>query len=534
MKTVTRTKTSLSLLVAITLAPVLSACSSVQLTNSQSIDVLIKNGQVYLGDGTGMQSLDIGLCGEKICAVLPQGQSHENFAIKRTIDATGKVVSPGFIDPHTHTIEELLSQDKNNNLNYLTQGVTTVVNGNDGEGPVSVHEMAAALEQNGIGTNVALFTGHNSIRSQVLGKVNRHANKQELQQMSQLVAQAMQDGALGLSSGLYYVPGSYANTDEVITLAKQAARYQGIYETHLRDESTFNIGFLAALEEAISISEQASLPLHLAHLKALGVDVWGQSKQAVALINAAQKRGITITADQYPWLASGTKLHSAVMPKWVMADSKQAFYQRLNDAKLSKQLNKEVTENIRRRGGPESLLITAFKDESLVGLTLADIAEQQKTSAVDAAIELVQQGDVRVASFNMSAKDVEHFMQQPWVVTSSDGTNGHPRKYASFPRKYQDYVVNKKLLTLDEFITRSSGQTAQLLNIDKRGQIKQGWQADIIIFDEANYQANADFSHWNVLSSGIENVWINGTHVIKQGEFTGTLAGKFVPKKQSL
>ena len=237
------------------------------------------------------------------------------------------------------------------------------MNGNDGEGPVDIAKTARELEANGVGTNVALLVGHGSVREQVMGRVQRFASSTELAAMSQLLTIAMKDGAIGLSTGLYYVPGSFANTDEVVTLAKIASKYNGIYDTHLRDESTFNVGFIAALDEAINIADTANIHLHLAHIKALGVDVWGQSKVAIEKIEQAQAKGINISADQYPWLASGTKLHSAIMPKWAMADSKQDFYLRLNDENLKERLNAEIKENIRRRGGPESLLITAFKNE---------------------------------------------------------------------------------------------------------------------------------------------------------------------------
>jgi len=493
---------------------------------ASNIDYLVINGDVYTGTATSSQQLDVAICDKTICGLYPTGQ--HNIDAKNIIDAKGKVVSPGFIDPHTHTLEELLSADKKHNLNYLTQGVTTVINGNDGEGPVDVAAMANALETNGIGTNVGLFVGHGSVREQVMGREQRYATPQELEEMSTLLANGMKAGALGLSSGLYYVPGSFANTEEVVTLAKVARQYNGIYDTHLRDESTFNIGFIAALDEAIDIASSANIHLHLAHIKALGVDVWGQSELAIEKITAAQEAGVSISADQYPWLASGTKLHSAVMPKWVMADSKEAFYQRLNDDSLTERLYREIAENIRRRGGAESLLVTAFKDKSLVGMNLLQIANKRAVDPITAAIQLVQEDDVRVASFNMSPKDLETFMVQPWVVTSSDGTNGHPRKYASFPKKYQTYVKDKPLLSIAEFIRKSSSQTADILGIKDRGQLAIGYQADVIVFDSQNFKANADFSNWNEYSSGVEQVFVNGKQVIKNGKYLNVLAGKFV------
>ncbi len=492
----------------------------------QEVDLLISNGSVYTGEDQQAHRLDVAICQQMICGLYPSGQHH--VVAKKVLNAQGKIVSPGFIDPHTHSLSELLSQDKNHNLNYLTQGVTTVVNGNDGAGPVDIAAMAKKLTANGIGTNTALLVGHGSIRQQVMGKVDRHATPDELTAMSALITSAMQAGAIGLSTGLYYVPGSYANTEEVISLAKIASQYGGIYDTHLRDESSFNIGFIAALDEAIDIAKRANIHLHLAHIKALGVDVWGQSEQAIATITAAQQSGISISADQYAWLASGTKLSSAIMPQWVMADSRTAYHQRLQQADLKPRLAAEITENIRRRGGAESLVITEFTDPSLVSLNLQQIAERKQLSVIDTAIWLVLQGDVRVASFNMSAEDVERFMVQPWVVTSSDGTDGHPRKYASFPEKYQKYVVEKKLLNMADFINRSSSQTAKILGLTDRGLLKVGHKADVIVFDPSTYAPKADYKQWDQYSVGVEQVVVNGVLVIENKKFMQQLAGEFV------
>lgn len=510
--------------------PVLVSCTTgnnsvVQSDNIPVVDLLIVNGTVYTGELRQAQSLNIAICQQIICGIYPQ---NVEVKAKKVLDAAGKIVSPGFVDPHTHSLSELLSEDKNHNLNYLTQGVTTVINGNDGGGPVDIKAIAKQLTDNGIGNNVALYVGHGSIRERVMGREQRFSTEAELVKMKALMTQGMEDGALGLSSGLYYVPGSFASTQEVIELAKIAARSNGIYDTHLRDESTFNIGFLSALDEAIDIARKANIHLHVAHIKALGVDVWGQSKPAIDKINQARSEGVNISADQYPWQASGTNIRSAVVPKWAMADSEDAFMKRLNDPRLTKRIKNEIKENIRRRGGPTALLITASKDKTIVGSTLNQIAESLKKTAVDTVIYLVRRGNVRVASFNMHTDDIGAFMQQPWVVTSSDGTNGHPRKYASFPQKYQEYVLTKKVLTVEQFVYQSSTKTAEVLGLDKRGKLRKGYLADIIIFDPKNFKANADFSHWDKYSTGVEHVIVNGTLTIENEQYLGKLAGQFV------
>jgi N-acyl-D-aspartate/D-glutamate deacylase len=494
------------------------------------IDILITNGTVYTGENIQPQALDVAICGSEICGIYPSSKSQ--VTAKKIIDVSGKIVSPGFIDPHTHSLEELKSKDKNHNLNYLKQGVTTVVNGNDGVGPVNIEKVANELEANGIGTNVALFVGHGNVRKQVMGTAQRYASAAELVDMKRLLVDAMVHGALGLSSGLYYVPGSFAETEEVVELAKVAASFGGIYDTHLRDESTFNIGFLAALQEAIDIARSAKIHLHVAHIKAMGVDVWGQSKQAIEKINQAKSEGVSISADQYPWQASGTNLRNAVIPKWAMADSEEAFLGRLRDLDLIKKIKKEISENIRRRGGPVSLLVTASENKQLMGKTLADIAAELELSAVQSVIHLVQQGRTRVASFNMHKEDIERFMQQSWVVTSSDGTNGHPRKFASFPQKYQQYVLGSQTVDLARFIRSSSGQTAEILGLGDRGFIKKGFKADVLVFDPKEYKAQASFKAWDRLSTGVSYLFVNGEVVIDNSQYTGKLAGQFVVRKR--
>jgi N-acyl-D-aspartate/D-glutamate deacylase len=505
----------------------LSSCSS---SDQQKVDLVIHSGLVFDGTDSPAKQIDIAICGEKICDVSQSGQN--NYHTTNRIDASGLIVSPGFIDPHTHSYAELISQDKHQNLNYLFQGVTTVINGNDGEGPVNLETSIRAFNPAGIGTNTTFLVGHGSLRKHVMGTAKRHSTTSELEEMKTLLETAMQQGALGLSSGLYYVPGSFAATEEVVELAKVAAKYNGIYDTHLRDESTFNIGFLAALDEAIDIARKANIHLHVAHIKALGVDVWGQSKQAIEKINNARENGVSITADQYPWQASGTNIRSAVMPKWAMADSEEAFMQRLDDPELVSGIKDEIKENIRRRGGPSALLITASENKNIIGITLEEIAKRLDKTAMGAVIHLVKQGKTRVASFNMHEDDINAFMQQPWVVTSSDGTNGHPRKYASFPQKYQEYVLKTNKLDLQRFIYSSTGQTAGILGLADRGLIKTGLQADIVIFDPKKYRAEANFKTWDRLSKGVSHLLVNGQQVIINGNYTGALAGQFVPRSQ--
>ena len=453
-------------------------------------DLLIRNGLVFEGDpGTPPTARDVAIVDDRIVLVGDAGDS----TAQRTIDAAGRLVTAGFIDPHTHSGDDLRSPEHNANLNYLTQGVTTVVNGNDGGGAADALERAADWQAAGMGTNSAFFVGHGSVRRAVMGGDNRPPTADELVEMCALVERAMQNGALGLSTGLYYTPGNFADTDEVVELARVAARYGGIYDTHLRDESSYSIGLIAAVEETLEIGRRAGIPVHFAHLKALGVDVWGESETVIDLVRAALAEGLVVTADQYPWSASGTRLHNALLPRDFLDGEADAFVDKLGNADTRAALTGAVIENLRRRGGAESILFVDAKHPGISGKTLAEVALEREQTDIEAAFEILRQGSVRIASFNMHEDDIRAFMVQPWVVTSSDGTDGHPRKYASFPRKYQRYVRDESLLTLEEFLYRSSAMTADALGIERRGRIRPDWFADIVVIDLAEYTANADF-----------------------------------------
>lgn len=487
-------------------------------------DFLLQGGTVYRGGANGSLGLvDVGIRDGKIVYL---GDAEEDgIDARRRLDATGLIVAPGFIDPHTHALSELRSANANANLNYLTQGVTTVFVGNDGEGPALFEETVNHLESNGTGTNVALYVGHGSLRDTVMAGENRKPTNEELAEMKRLVAKAMEHGALGLSTGLYYAPGNFAETEEVISLARVAAEYGGVYDTHLRDESSYSIGLLAAVDEAIEIGREAEIPVHIAHIKALGVDVWGESASVIDKIERARQAGQLVTADQYPWLASGTHLRNALLPRGVLSGSGTDYLERLRDARILAEIRDDMRENLRRRGGADSLLIVAANDANLAGMTLAEVAGRRGKDPVDTAIEIMIEGSTRVASFNMHAEDITAFMRKEWVMTSSDGTDGHPRKYASFPKKYRDYVLTEQVISLEEFLYRSSGLAAETFGLDDRGRIEIGYAADLVAFDPQAFAPLASFSAWNVLSQGVVYSIINGQLVIADGKYTEILPG---------
>jgi N-acyl-D-aspartate/D-glutamate deacylase len=494
-------------------------------------DVLIRGGLVYTGEEGESRKLDVVLTGNTIAYV--GADAAALFDAARTIEAQGKIVAPGFIDPHTHPDTYIRSQDRaqRRNAPWLMQGVTTIAIGVDGGGGPDVAGQRAWFEEHGVGTNLAPYVGFGAVRESVLGESSRVPNADELTRMRQLVAGAMCAGAFGLSTGLFYAPQSFATTDEVVAVAHEAAIRGGLYDTHQRDESSYGIGLLNSTREAIDIGRRAGMPVHLSHLKALGVDVHGKSRELVSIIDAARASGLKVTANQYPWLASGSSLQASLLPRWSLDGGRAPLLQRLDDPATLQRIRDEMRENLRRRGGADSLLMTS-QGHPWSGKTLAAMASAWQLEPVDAALRIIrdsndEKGDL-VTSFNMDSEDVKVLMRQPWVVTGSDGSDGHPRQYATFPEKYAKYVQRDRVLTTAEFIRRSTGLTADILSLDRRGYLRPGYFADVVVLDPAGYQPRADYLHPSVLSAGVLYLWINGAAAVDAGRMTDTLAGKML------
>lgn len=492
------------------------------------LDLLIRGGSVIDGTGGNPIKADLGIAGDRI--VFVGDATKENLPADRTIDATGLIVAPGFIDPHTHADEDLTSPQRKSNEPFLFQGVTTVVVGNDGRSPLPISKRLEQWQQQGIGTNALLLVGHGAVRGQVLGASDVQPTPEQLSKMKQIVTQAMDDGAFGMSTGLYYAPGSYAKTEEVIELAKIVGARGGIYDTHMRDESSYNIGLLGSINETIRIGREANLPVHISHIKALGTDVWGQSKQVIEVINAARRQGVNLTANQYPYTASGTSLTASLVPRWAEAGGTTQLLKRIDDPALRPRLLAEMEQNLKRRGGAESLLITSAKDTSLVGKRLNLIAKQRSKTPIEAALDIIKSGGAGVASFNMTEADIENFMRQEWVMTGSDGSGGHPRKYGTYPRKLRQYVLDRKIISLPRMIEASSRQVAQVFKLRERGQLSAGYFADIIVFDPQTVIERANYEQPERLAEGMKYVLVNGKLAIDGGKYTGALAGRGLRK----
>ena len=487
-----------------------------------AFDLLIVGGSVYEGSLQPPDRTNIGVRDGKIVSV----DAAADAPAERVIDAAGLVVVPGFIDPHTHATEDLLDPETSSNTNYLMQGVTTVFIGVDGNGVPDRAQSLDKMRSHGIGTNAGFYVGHEFVRETVMGLENRFATDDEVARMRELVAEGMRAGALGLSTGLFYTPGAYADTAEVIELAREAAAFGGVYDSHMRDESSYNIGVLGSIRELIEIGEEADIPVHAAHLKALGRDVWGQSGDIIALVEAARERGVEVTADQYPYRASGTRFRSSLVPDWVRADSEEAMFARLDNPDLSDRIREEMQANLWRRGGEDSFLVTG--DSEWRGMTLGEIAERMELDPIDAAVEVIRSGNPSVASFNMNPEDINALAIQPWMMTGSDGSTGHPRKYGTYPQAYRNLVVDNSLMSFEQFVHRSSGLVADSFRLCDRGYLREGRNADIAIIDLEQFEPMADFENPTELARGVRFLIVNGVLAVDDGAATGELAGHII------
>lgn len=517
------------------LVVMVTACAHGSLPERPQVDLLIVGGSLHDGGTGAMRQADVAIIDDRIVWIGPDAS--QRYRADRTIDASDKVVAPGFIDPHSHPDTYIRSDDpaQRRNAPWLYQGVTTVAIGVDGGGSPDIADQRAWFHRNGVGTNLVPYVGFGAVRSCVLGQGARAPDAAGLAQMRELVASAMCEGAFGLSTGLFYVPQSYADTDEVVAVAEEAARRGGLYDTHQRDESSYGIGLIASTREAIEIGRRAGMPVHIAHIKALGVDVHGKAAELVALVEQARAEGQRVTADQYPWLASGTGLAAALLPPWSREGGRTAMLERFADPAQLAAIREEMRDNLRRRGGADAILLTST-GEDWAGMTLAEVAADWRLSAADAALRIIGQDDrppgVRssgsIASFNMRQDDVELLMQQPWVVTSSDGSNGHPRQYGSFPEKFARYVREKELLDIGTFIHRSTGLTADILGLHQRGYLKPGYFADVVVFDPATLAARATYVEPRKLSVGVSHLIVNGVVAIRDGGQTDELGGRML------
>lgn len=508
-------------------------------------DLLFQHAWILDGTGNPWFLGDVAVRGDRI--VFVGDAQRANVMARRTLDLRGLYLAPGFIDLHTHTAAGLSDPRRHENLNYLMQGVTTVATGNDGNSPWPIQQTLERWERDGIGTNAALYVGFGTVRRQVIrappstaGQApsgaageNRAPTPDELERERTLVRQGMREGAIGISTGLFYVPQSFSRTDEVIAVAQAAAELGGIYDTHLRDEDSYNIGVRAAVAEAIEIGRRDHMPIMISHIKCLGKEAWGCSKDVVAAIDGARAEGINVTANQYPYEASGTALEAAVMPNWAMEGGREKFLARLADPAQRQKMLDEVPALIAKRGGPETLVLVGYAaDRSLQGKSLAEIAVLWKLPPNETVLRLLEKSGTSVVSHNMTESDIAAFMRQDWTATGSDGESAlpgtlvHPRSFGTFALKIQKYVNADKVISLPFAIRAATSLPAQIAGFAERGLVRTGYFADLIVFDPAKVNSPATYTNPSVYAQGMVDVLVNGQFAVENGQPTHALAGR--------
>jgi N-acyl-D-aspartate/D-glutamate deacylase len=493
-------------------------------------DYLIRGATLYDGTGNPGERGDLALKGDHIVAV-------GRFTVAgkpKIIEGEGLVVAPGFIDLHTHCdtgTPAIIDLAGRANLCYLMQGVTTVVTGNCGAGPVDVAAYFQTLKHQHMGTNVIHQVPHNSVRQRIMGNANRPPSDTELRKMEMLVDQAMRDGAWGLSTGLYYNPGAYARTEELIALAKVAAKHDGFYASHMRDESA---GVLASIDEVLRIGREAALPVHISHLKAFGPKTWGKSADEVSLIAEARRKGQVVTADQYPYTASSTSLMAELVPPQFREGTLKDFAARLLDREQGPRVRMAIQQRMNDLKAGSSVRVARFAAQpAWQGKTLEAIARQEKRSELDIVLDMLVHDGAQIVNFSMNEEDVRLIMKQPFVATASDGSSQvpgntvpHPRSYGCFPRKICRYAIEDQVVSLEFALRSASGLPADILRLPRRGYLKAGYYADVVVLDPQTYRDQATFDKPHQYAKGVRYLFVNGVPVVKNGKYTQDLPGR--------
>ena len=500
--------------------------------SKNEFDIIISNGTIVDGSGHGSYQADIGIVDDRIVKI---GDLSESKSV-HIINAENLIVSPGFIDSHTHAIRGIF--DVPTAESSLLQGVTTLTDGNDGTSPFPIEEHYQKIENTEISPNWAVFVGQGTIRQEVMGLKNRDPTASELSQMKEMVKEAMEEGALGISTGLFYVPGSFSSTSEVIELSKVASRYGGIYISHMREEA---VDILKSINETINIGIKAKIPVQITHHKIIGKENWGLSKETLKLVDKAIKDGVQVSIDQYPYTASQTSIR-ALIPQWAQAGGRIELLQRIDDPKTRKLIVDGIIERIlfdRGGGHPKNIFISKSSwNTSLEGKNLAELCiernlEPSPYNAAMVVFEIIKGGGASAVYHAINSDDVDLIMQHPMTSIASDGPmtvfgvgSPHPRTYGTFARVLGSYVRERNILSLEEAVRKMTSLPAQILSIKQRGLITEGYYADLTIFDPKTILDKATFEDPHQYAIGVISVIVNGEIVIDQGVHNGNKPGR--------
>ena len=500
-------------------------------TREPVYDIIIRDGSIVDGSGAPAYDADVAIAGNEIVKIGELGDAEA----KRIIDASGQVVSPGFIDLHSHADRNI--RDNPNIENFLRQGVTTLLAGNCGNSPVHLDEYFESISETGVALNLGLLVGHNSVRKEVMGNDDRAPTPEEQAQMEALVQAAMDAGAFGMSTGLIYLPGTYSETDEVVALARVAADNGGIYASHIRNE--FDL-IIPAIEEAIDVGREANMPVHIAHFKVADNKMWGDSTFTLGLVEAARAEGLDVTVDQYPYTAASTGLAN-VIPRWARAGSPEDFQARLDDPETRARIKAETIEILngaRAAGDLSRITVASFEDHpEYAGKTMAEVTamhgyEPTVENGAEVAMKILYDGKGSAIYHMMVEEDVRRILKAEFTSIASDGSAvsfgedvPHLRNYGTFPRVLRKYVREEGLLSLEEAIHKMTGMPADRLQMQTRGRLAEGMIADINVFDLDAVDDNDDWANPHQYASGFSYVLVGGKPVIDNGTRTAAFPG---------
>ncbi len=497
---------------------------------TEKADIFISNARIIDGTGNSWFYGDVAIRDGKILRI---GRSL-NISAPKKIDAHGLVLSPGFIDVHTH-----LEGDETGDpmaQSFIYDGVTTCVTGNCGSSNLDIGKYLRWIDSLKLSINVASLIGHNDVRKEVMGRANRDATPAEMKRMADIVEKAMKDGAVGFSTGLIYIPGTYTKTPEIVELAKIAAKYKGVYATHMRDEGD---SVTEAIDEALTIGREAKIPVEISHFKLSGQQNWGRSRITVPMIENARKEGLEVTIDQYPYTASSTSI-STLIPDEILADGQDSITARLNRPEIKKYVTRSMIARLKKRKLKHfSYAVVAsyppdtrFNGKSIEDINLLLGRKHKLKAEAETIMDIMKGGGASAVFHGMSEDDIRRIMQYPFNMFASDATirilnSGmpHPRGYGTNARVLAKYVRDQKVISLEEAIRRMTSLPAQKFQLKDRGLVREGYAADLLLFDEKEVMDMATFEKPHAYSKGFEYVIVNGKITVENGKHNGTRAG---------